>query len=140
MEKYTYTVGNQTIETLNLNSIPQGVDYTTSEYVPDILTPEQEAEIAITNEFTKYLKRKSDGEAAYLKLSAEFRLLKLSGQLSEESHSFIEETLTPVRNEVMFGQWKKGLELLEKLGSTLIGQTLYDRLHIQITEYISANY
>ena len=140
MEKYTYTVGNQTIETLNLNGIPQGVDYTTSEYVPDILTPEQEAEIAITNEFTKYLKRKSDGEAAYLKLSAEFRLLKLSGQLSEESHSFIEETLTPVRNEVMFGQWKKGLELLEKLGSTLIGQTLYDRLHIQITEYISANY
>ena len=112
------------------------------DFIPETttLTPEQEAEIAVALEFEMYIKRKTDGENAYLKLSAEFRLLKLSGQLSEETHNFIEATLTPVRNEVMFGQWKKGLELLEKLGSTLIGQTLYDRLHIQITEYISANY
>jgi len=91
-------------------------------------------------EFQTYLKRKSDGEMSYLKLSAEFRLAKLSGQISEETHSYIEELLTPVRNEVMFGQWKKGLSILESLGVAQIGVDLYGRLHAQISNYIIENY
>lgn len=92
------------------------------------------------NEFQSYLKRKADGENAYLKLSAEFRLAKLSGQISEETHSYLEELLTPVRNEVMFGQWKKGLSILENLGVSQIGADLYSRLHAQISNYIIENY
>lgn len=91
-------------------------------------------------EFQLYLKRKTDGENAYLKLSAEFRLAKLSGQISEATHSYLEELLTPVRNEVMFGQWKKGLSILESIGISQIGAELYNRLHLQITNYISENY
>jgi len=32
MIKYRYTIGNQTIETLNLNDIPQGILYETIEF------------------------------------------------------------------------------------------------------------
>lgn len=99
-----------------------------------------EVSIAAENEFQSYLKRKADGENAYLKLSAEFRLAKLYGQISEETHSYLEELLTPVRNEVMFGQWKKGLSILESLGVAQIGEDLYNRLHLQISEYILNNY
>jgi len=91
-------------------------------------------------EFNCYLRRKSDGENAYLKLSAEFRLAKLSGQISEETHSYLEELLTPVRNEIMFGQWKKALDILENLGVEQIGADLYNRLYTQISLYINDNY
>lgn len=95
---------------------------------------------AENNEFQLYLKRKADGENAYLKISAEFRVLKLSGVITEETHQLIEDHLKPVRNEVMFGQWKDALRLLEDLGTTPVGAELYDRLHFQISNYISENY
>jgi hypothetical protein len=31
--KYTYTVDNQTVETLDLNTIPQGVEYTSADFI-----------------------------------------------------------------------------------------------------------
>lgn len=115
-----------------------GVDYVEGLTLEEVVLLE-EKEIQDV-EFFKYLKRKQDGEIAYLKLSAEFRLAKLSGIISEQAHSYLEELLTPVRNEVMFGQWKKGLEILENLGSSQIGIQLYDRLHLQISTYINENY
>jgi hypothetical protein len=95
---------------------------------------------SILNEFELYKKRKADGENAYLTLSAEFRILKQNGTISEATHNAIEEILTPVRNEVMFGQWKKGLEILTDIGNAQVGQTLYDRLHLLISTYILENY
>lgn len=91
-------------------------------------------------EFQIYLKRKKDGEQAYLKISAEFRLAKLNGVISEETHRFIENILKPVRNEVMFGQWKEALFILEEIGNSQIGNELYNRLHLQISNYINENY
>jgi hypothetical protein len=41
MIKYKYTIGNTSIETLNLNDIPEGVDYKT-------ITFEQEVEQEVT--------------------------------------------------------------------------------------------
>jgi hypothetical protein len=91
-------------------------------------------------EFEMYLKRKLDGENAYLRLSAEFRILKQLGTITEQTHNYLEELLTPVRNEVMFGQWKKGLSILEAIGSNQIGVDLFDRLHLQILTYINESY
>lgn len=96
--------------------------------------------IRLEEETNKYLKRTQDGIEAYAKISAEFRLAKLSGQISEEAHHYIEEILIPVRNEVLAGQWISGLQKLEALGSAEIGQQLYDRLHLQISNYIDTNY
>ena len=96
--------------------------------------------LPLMNEYEKYKKRQRDGVDAYMMISAEFRLLKLSGELSEAEHNAIEEMLTPIRNEIVAGQWKKGLELLVSLGNEVIGVELYDRLYNQINDYILANY
>jgi len=97
-------------------------------------------EQALNNETQKYIQRTQDGVNAYAKLSAEFRLAKLNGILSEESQKGIEATLIPVRNEVLAGQWISALQILETIGFSIIGQSLYDRLHLLLTDYISANY
>lgn len=107
-------------------------------------TPEEIAEQTINQrkDFEKqmYIKRTNDGINAYAEISAEFRLAKLSGQITEEAHAHIERTLIPVRNEVLAGQWISGLKELELIGIDAIGQQLYDRLHLQISNYITENY
>lgn len=106
-------------------------------------TPEEIAEEiqkkAKLNEKELYLKRMQDGQIMYAEISAEFRLAKLSGILSEEQHGAIEDTLIPVRNEVLAGQWISALQKLENIGVS-IGAELYNRLHNQISNYISNNY
>ena len=86
-----------------------------------------------------YKKRQIDGANAYAEISAEFRLAKLSGLLSEEQHGVIESALIPVRNEVLAGQWISARNILEEIGFS-IGVELYERLHSQITNYINENY
>jgi hypothetical protein len=86
-----------------------------------------------------YKKRTQDGINAYAEISAEFRLAKLSGIITEAQHGAIEETLIPVRNEVLAGQWISALQKLEAIG-VAIGSELYDRLHTQISNYIAENY
>jgi len=91
-------------------------------------------------EFAKYQQRERDGMDAYLKISAEFRVAKLSGQISEAEHKAIEELLIPVRDEIRAGQWISGLVKMEALGSQNIGVALYDRLYLQISNYIAQCY
>ena len=95
---------------------------------------------ALENETEKYKIRQCDGVAAYAKISAEFRLAKLNGVITEESHAVIEQTLIVVRNEVLSGQWKSARIELENIGSTIIGVELYDRLHLQLSDYIALSY
>ena len=95
---------------------------------------------SLNNEKQKYIQRVKDGQEKYAELSAEFRLAKLSGQISEETHSAIEEILIPVRNEVLAGQWMSALTKLEGIGSVLIGASLYNRLHNDIQTYINNSY
>ena len=91
-------------------------------------------------EFAKYQQRERDGMDAYLKISAEFRVAKLSGQISEAEHKAIEELLIPVRDEIRAGQWISGLVKMEALGAQNIGVALYDRLYLQISNYIAQCY
>ena len=95
---------------------------------------------ALENETEKYKIRQCDGVAAYAKISAEFRLAKLNGVITEEAHEVIEQTLIVVRNEVLSGQWKSARLELENIGSTIIGVELYDRLHLQLSDYIALSY
>jgi len=94
---------------------------------------------ALQLEAELYKKRQCDGVDSYAEISAEFRLAKLSGVISEGTHSYIEKTLITVRNEVLSGQWMSARTELELIG-TSIGQELYDRLHLQLTNYINENY
>jgi PHD/YefM family antitoxin component YafN of YafNO toxin-antitoxin module len=99
----------------------------------------QQMEQLKARETEMYKKRTQDGINAYAEISAEFRLAKLAGVISEEQHGAIEETLIPVRNEVLAGQWISALQKLEAIG-VAIGSELYDRLHTQISNYIAENY
>jgi hypothetical protein len=94
---------------------------------------------ALHNETQRYIQRTQDGINAYAEISAEFRLAKLSGILTEEQHGIIENILIPVRNEVLAGQWISAKLKLEGIGN-VIGDDLYNRLHTQISTYITNNY
>ena len=100
---------------------------------------EKEAKKRLKEETEMYRKRQCDGVSAYAEISAEFRLAKLSGVLTEEQHGAIESVLIPVRNEVLAGQWISALQKLEEIG-VVIGVELYNRLHTQISNYIAENY
>ena len=93
----------------------------------------------LREETERYRKRQCDGVTAYAEISAEFRLAKLSGVLTEEQHGAIESILIPVRNEVLAGQWISAKQKLEEIG-IVIGSELYNRLHTQISNYINENY
>lgn len=127
------------IEYANLYDVPQGSSYETIQReIIDNTNNDFLHQIDLETE--RYVKRTRDGVEAYAKISAEFRLAKLNGQISEQTHGYIESTLIPVRNEVLAGQWISAKMILESIGALNIGDELYDRLHGQITNYINDNY
>ena len=100
----------------------------------------QQIKNALQSETEKYIKRQQDGVQLYAEISAEFRLAKLSGLMSESTQVAIERILIPVRNEVLAGQWISAKNELELIGNSNIGADLYNRLHNQISNYITENY
>jgi hypothetical protein len=101
---------------------------------------EQKIKETLLSETEKYIKRQQDGVQAYAEISAEFRLAKLNGIMTEASQVIIEKILIPVRNEVLAGQWISAKNELELIGDSNIGADLYNRLHFQISNYILLNY
>lgn len=135
MIKYRYQIDNGYTEVLDVNDVPVGVEYEIIEVAePNPLIH------AINSEHEKYLKRRVDGLNMYLELCAETRVLKLNGVNTEEFHELLSAATEPVRNEIVLGQWEDGLRKLETIGSGVIGQAFYDRLHNSISEYITNNY
>jgi len=122
--------------------IPENVFAYPIEQIPIPLpkTAEELQQESLDSETEKYIQRTQDGANAYAKISAEFRLAKLSGAITSQAHAVIESTLIPVRNEVLAGQWISGLRELESIGSGIIGIDLYTRLLNQFNDYIAANY
>lgn len=97
-------------------------------------------EIKLENETQNYIRRTNDGVSAIAKFSAELRLAKLAGIITEDGHKAIDAALTPIRTEILAGQWISGKQLLEELGTSIIGQQLYDRINTEIVNYIAQNY
>lgn len=93
----------------------------------------------IDSEYLLYVKRQKDGQDYHLRICAELRIMKLSGSINQAQYDIIYTILGPTRNEVVTGNWLSGLKELEKVQSSL-SPTLYDRLHLDISTYISENY
>lgn len=91
-------------------------------------------------ETEKYQARKSDGEKAFLSFAAELRLKKINNELTDEVFENIELLLLPVRTEITLGQWKSALIKLNLINPTDVGQELFDKIHLMITNYILNNY
>ena len=146
IDNYIVTSNEYLIETeeipnkiVNIWNGSQWIEGATLQEIQDANTEPNPIDL-VNLEFQKYLQRKTDGENAYLQISAEFRMAKISGDISEEAHLYIENLLKPIRNEIMFGQWMEGLRLLELIEIELIGDELYNRLHLQISNYVTENY
>lgn len=108
-------------------------------------TPEEIAEEQIINlkqkETDLYIKRMQDAQRIWAGLSAEFRIAKQIGQMDDATENIILAELKPVLDiVVLFGQWKTGYQLLLGIGSSVIGQELYNKLHDIIWNYIQENY
>ena len=121
---------------------PQGIEFEIIDKTP---TPEeiasQQAEILKQKETELYLKRMQDSQRIWAGLSAEFRIAKQLGQMDDATENIILSELKPVLDIVVpFGQWVTGYQLLLGIGSSVIGQTLYDKIHNIILSYIQENY
>ena len=115
-----------------------GVDYIES-------TPEEITEKQIINLKSKetdlYIKRMQDAQRIWAGLSAEFRIAKQVGQMDDATENIILAELKPVLDIVVpFGQWKTGYQLLLGIGSSVIGEDLYNKLHDILWNYIQENY
>jgi|GEM_PF-3979369 len=109
-------------------------------YQSDYEFPSDIDERMVLEETQKYIQRTTDGVNAYAKISAEFRLAKLSGTIDDATHTYLENLLIPVRNEVLAGQWISAKQKLIVIGVEQIGADLYNRLFDQLSEYIEINY
>jgi hypothetical protein len=115
-----------------------------SEWI-ECATPEEIAEQQVINlkqkETDLYIQRMQDAQRIWAGLSAEFRIAKQVGQMDDATENIILAELKPVLDIVVtFGQWKTGYQLLLGIGSSVIGQELYDKLHDIIWNYIQENY
>ena len=106
----------------------------------DGATPEQIKENEKIQEQNKYLKRIEVGKNKYTKLCADFRIDKINGVITHEFHRLLENTLKPVRNEFVNGQFITALEVLESIGSEDITISIYDNIHASISEAIQDYY
>lgn len=108
-------------------------------------TPEEIAQQQIINlkqkETDLYIKRMQDAQRIWAGLSAEFRIAKQVGQMDDATENIILAELKPVLDIVVpFGQWVTGYQLLLGVGSSVIGQPLYDKIHNILWNYIQENY
>jgi len=130
------------IEHASLETISQGAQWIEVDKTP---TPEeiaqQQVEELKQKETDLYIKRMQDAQCIWAGLSAEFRIAKQIGQMDDTTENIILAELKPVLDIVVpFGQWKTGYQLLLGIGSSVIGQPLYDKLHDILWNYIQENY
>ncbi len=79
-----------------------------------------------------YQERISKGKDKYLKLCGEFRKSRDRGELNQEFYELLEDTLEPVRRELVNGQFITAKRKLIAIGSSIITQELYDRFYDSI--------
>ena len=108
-------------------------------------TPEETSQQQIINlkqkETDLYIQRMQDAQRIWAGLSAEFRIAKQVGQMDDATENIILAELKPVLDIVVpFGQWVTGYQLLLGVGSSVIGQDLYNKLHDILWNYIQENY
>ena len=101
---------------------------------------QHQMQMQLDSEYQLYHKRKDDGINAYLMISAELRLAKMEGLISDLEHTAIENVLEPARAEVVLGQWLGAKQKLIDAGSNIIGEVMYNDLMTRLENYIQNNY
>ncbi len=113
-------------------------DYFTYEVIT--LSEEEISEKRQNEELSRYQIRQSRGLQRYLNLCAEFRIAKESGSITPEFYQLLEDTLEPVRTELVNGQFITAKRKLIEIGSSIVTQELYDRFYNSIQTDIEELY
>ena len=122
-----------------LNPIWNGTEFIEGA-TPEEISQQQTIQLK-QKEADLYIQRMQDAQRIWAGLSAEFRIAKQIGQMDDATENIILAELKPVLDIVVpFGQWKTGYQLLLGIGSSVIGQDLYNKLHDIIWNYIQENY
>ena len=133
--KYHFLETEQEVQELASKVHPIFIDGVITEGATD----SDKNKVIIETEYQKYVQRKIDGEEYHLRICAELRVMKLGGGITQEQYDAIYAATAPTRNEVVAGQWLSGLKEFEKL-SGVLSAALYNRIHTDITNYITLNY
>jgi hypothetical protein len=148
VEQMNAWISNNTIEAENTTFIDIAYngsflypkfDASSNQWIESIDSIDQDND-TIEKEYNLYLQRQEEGIKRYLKISAEFRIKKLNGDITEGFHNLIEDVLRPVRDEFVNGQFISSLEKLEEIGSSQIGEQIYNDLHSSIQQAITEFY
>lgn len=120
--------------------LENGGQFEIIESTPEEITEKQVEELK-QKETDLYVKRIQDAQRIWAGLSAEFRIAKQVGQMDDTTENIILAELKPVLDIVVpFGQWVTGYQLLLGVGSSVIGEDLYNKLHDIFRSYIQENY
>ena len=103
-------------------------------------TDEEQTEYEKEIESEKYLQRIETGKLRFAKIAADFRIDKMNGNITHEFHRLLEETLKPVRDEFVNGQFISAKEKLEEIGSSIITEVIYNNLLNSISGAIDEHY
>lgn len=120
--------------------LENGGEFVYFEAAPEEIAQQQIIQLK-QKETDLYVKRMQDAQRIWAGLSAEFRIAKQVGQMDDETENIILAELKPVLDIVVtFGQWVTGYQLLLGVGSSVIGEDLYNKLHDILWNYIQENY
>ena len=92
------------------------------------------------DEFHRYQERVSKGLEKYLKLCGEFRMSRDRGEITQEFYQLLEDTLEPVRTELVNGQFITAQRKLTSIGSSIIGRDVYIRFYDSLETDINELY
>ena len=103
-------------------------------------TPEEIRLKENDDEYIKYQNRVAVGKDRYLKLCGEFRVSRDKGEITQEFYELLEDTLEPIRTEIVNGQFITAKRKLIVIGSDLITEQFYDRFLNTIEQDIDELY
>ncbi len=109
-------------------------------YNVETYTPEEIRLKENDDEYIKYLNRVAVGKDRYLKLCGEFRVSRDKGEISQEFYELLEDTLEPIRTEIVNGQFITAKRKLIVIGSELITEQFYNRFLNTIEQDIEELY
>ncbi len=109
-------------------------------YNVETYTTEELLEIDISTEYTSYLNRQSRGYEIYMRLCGEFKVSKNNGEINQSDYEELVDTLEPVRNELITGQFITAKRKLTDIGNSIIGVDIYDRFMLTLDNEIAILY
>lgn len=95
----------------------------------------QKISVAVELKMSENASRREDGIKAYEQVASEMDVYVSMGIISSAEFDYISSVMKPVRNEIVNGRWKEGLNILVGLKPQLDDKT-YNKFYKIIADYL----